>query len=249
MILNLGFMKLPFEGDFNTVMIFTGFASACIWPTLFFNIVTPKGPALGELLTGVDGAEKMIDALSKTMIVQAVWCIIYYNYIGAQVLGVFLAGPWQMLDGSKQTEKWGPNSARFAGNQFEQSCVFIPCLWMYAVLVDYETAWALGVLYIIGRVLYPLFYVLQGRFTFFFEHITQVGYAINGTFILGALIRGAKCDYIEFAKDHSVLVPILGACLGVFTLLPGVGITVPWFVAHTAMDRKRKMNEVTKIIQ
>ncbi|CAK0843583.1 unnamed protein product [Prorocentrum cordatum] len=110
---------------------------------------------------------------------------------------------------------------------------------MYAGLVDYETAWTLGVLYIIGRILYPLFYVVHGRFTFFFEHITQVGYAVNGTFILGALIRGAKWDYVEFSKDHNILTQILGACLGVFTLLPGVGITIPWFIAHTVMDRKR----------
>mmetsp|Transcript_77345 Transcript_77345/g.201585 ORF Transcript_77345/g.201585 Transcript_77345/m.201585 type:complete len:248 (+) Transcript_77345:86-829(+) len=234
MILDLGCMKLPFEGDFNTVMIFTGFASACISTTLFFNFVTPKGPALGA-----GTPEQVVDAFGKTMIVQAVWCIIYYNYVGAQVLGVFLSGPWAMLDGKKQTEKWGANASRFAGNQFEQSCVFIPCLWMYAGLVDYETAWTLGVLYIIGRILYPLFYVVHGRFTFFFEHITQVGYAVNGTFILGALIRGAKWDYVEFAKDHNILTPILGACLGVFTLLPGVGITIPWFIAHTVMDRKR----------
>lgn len=234
MIVNLGCMKLPFEGPFNTLMIFTGFATACICTTVAFNCVTPKGPALG-----MGTPDQVIDALGKTMFVQAVWCIIYYNYVGASVLCVFTSGPWEMLDGKKQTDKWAANAGRFSGNQFEQSVVFIPCLWMYAVLVDCETAWALGVLYVIGRALYPFFYVVHGKFTFWFEHITQVGYAVNGTFILGSLMRGAGGDYIQFATDNQILVPILGACLGVFTLLPGVGITLPWFIAHTAMDRQR----------
>jgi len=239
-MVDLGCMKLPFSGPFNTILIFTGFGWACICVTLAFNFVTPKGPALGMGTT-----EEVVDALGKTMIVQAVWCIIYYNYVGLSVLCVFCSGPWDMIDGKNQTDKWAANAGRFAGNQFEQSVVFIPCLWMYAALVDYETAWPLGVLYVIGRAVYPLFYVLQGKFTMWFEHITQVGYAINGTLILGALMRGAGGNYIQFAKDHNILVPILGACVGVFTLLPGVGITLPWFVAHSAMDRRRARGDAT----
>lgn len=240
--INLGFIKLPLSGPFNTIFIITGFLWACICVTVAFNLVTPKGPALGQ-----GSPDKIIDAFGKTMIVQAVWCIIYYNYIGAQVLCIFTAGPWEMIDGKKQTDKWGATAGRFAGNQFEQSVVFLPCLWMYAGLVDYETAWVLGVLYLIGRAMYPLFYVLQGKFTFWFEHITQVGYAVNGVFMLGSLVRGASGDYIQFAKDQPILVPILGAVLGVFTLLPGIGITLPWFALHTKMDRGRFLAEVSKI--
>jgi len=236
--INLGFIKLPLSGPFNTIFIITGFLWACICVTVAFNLVTPKGPALGQ-----GSADKIIDAFGKTMIVQAVWCIIYYNYVGAGVLCIFTAGPWEMIDGKKQTDKWAAQAGRFSGNTFEQSVVFIPCLWMYAGLVDYETAWVLGVLYLIGRAMYPLFYVLHGKFTFWFEHITQVGYAVNGVFMLGSLMRGACGDYIQFAKDQPILVPILGAVLGVFTLLPGIGLTLPWFALHTKMDRSRFLAE------
>lgn len=237
-MVRVGCITLPFSGDFNTLMIFTGFGCACLCTSIAFNRVTPKGPAIAE-----GSPEKIIDALGKTMIVQAVWCIIYHNYVGASVLTVFTSGPWEMLDKNKQTDKWSAQIGRYSGNQFEQSVVFIPCLWMYAVLVDYETAWALGVLYCIGRAVYPLFYVLQGRFTFWFEHITQVGYAVNGTFMLGCLMRGFGYNYIQYAKEHNFLVPVLGAAIGVFTILPGVGITLPWFAMHTSFDRARKQAE------
>jgi hypothetical protein len=243
-MVRVGFITLPFSGDFNTIFIFTGFLSACVWTTVAFNMVTPKGPALGE-----GTSEKIIDALGTTMIVQAVWCILYYNYIGAQVLSVFFGGPWEVLDKTKQTDKWNASLGRFSGNQFEQSVVFIPCLWAYAMFVDFETAGALGVLYCINRAIYPLFYVIHGRFTFAFEHITQVGYAVNGTFMLGLIVRGAKWDYIKFADDNQIIVPILGAVVGVFTLLPGIGVTLPWFALFTYADRKRQAAELQKTAQ
>merc|ERR1719183_672196 len=133
--------------------------------------------------------------------------------------------------------------SRFAGNQAEHAPVFLPCMWTYAAFCDYETAGALGILYCITRVVYPLFYCIHGRFTFWFEHITQTGYAVNGTFFLGLLMRGLKEDYLTFAKDNQILAPILGAALGVFTLLPGVGVTVPWFTVATYCDRRRKRAE------
>jgi len=201
--------------------------------------VEPVGPAIAA-----GGSKEIVDALGKTMIVQAVWCIIYYNYVGASVLTVFTSGPWEMIDKDKQTDKWAAQAGRFSGNQFEQSVVFIPCMWMYAVLVDYETAWVLGVLYLINRAIYPLFYVLHGKFTFWFEHITQMGYAVNGTFMLGCLMTGFGYDFIEYAKSHTMLVPVLGASIGVFTLLPGIGVTLPWFILHTCFDRSRKQGEM-----
>jgi len=237
-MVRVGCITLPFSGDFNTLLIFSGFAIAIISVSVAFNMVTPKGPAIAA-----GSPEKIVDALGTTMIAQAVWCIIYYNYVGASVLCVFTTGPWEMLDGKKQTEKWSAQIGRFSANQFEQSVVFIPCLWMYAVLVDSETAGALGVLYCIQRAIYPLFYVIQGRFTFWFENITQMGYAVNGTFMLGCLMRGFGYDYITFAQQNGILVPVLGAVIGVFTLLPGVGITLPWFALHTYADRSRKQAE------
>merc|ERR1712187_568167 len=129
---------------------------------------------------------------------------------------------------------------RFSGNTSEHAPVFIPCMWAYAVLVDSETAGCLGLLYCFNRAIYPLFYVLQGRFTMWFENITQTGYAVNGTFFLGLLMRGLGYDYIGYAKENPVLVPFLGAAIGVFTLLHGVGITIPWFIWHTLADRARK---------
>merc|ERR1712032_344226 len=189
---------------------------------------------------GAGSPEQIVDALGKTMIAQVLWCIIYYNYIGASVLCVFCSGAWEIIDGKKQTDKWTANTSRFSGNTFEHAPVFIPCMWMYAVLVDYETAGCLGMLYCFNRAIYPLFYTLQGRFTMWFENITQTGYAVNGTFMLGCLMRALDYDYVQYAKEHPALVPVLGTVVGVFTLLPGVGITLPWFIWHTLADRKRK---------
>jgi len=234
-MVRVGCITLPFSGDFNTVFIFTGFAFAILCVCIAVNLVTPKGPAIAA-----GSPAEIVDALGKTMIAQVVWCIIYYNYVGAAVLCVFTTGPWELIDATKQTDKWSAQVGRFSANQFEQSVVFIPCLWMYAVLIDSETAGALGILYCIQRAIYPFFYVIQGRFTFLFEHITQVGYAINGTFMLGCLMKGFGYNYIEVAKENTILIPVLGTAIGVFTLLPGVGITLPWFALHTSFDRARK---------
>lgn len=237
-MVRLGCITLPLSGDFNTILIFAAFAFAIVCNYVALSQVTPKGPAISA-----GSPDEIVDALGKTMIAQVLWCIIYHNYIGAAVLCVFCSGPWEIIDGQKQTDKWGANASRFSANQFEHAPVFIPCMWMYAVLVDSETAGALGILYCIQRCCYPFFYVVQGRFTLWFEFLTQVGYTVNGTFMLGCLMRASGHDYVHFAKENPVLVPVLGATIGVFTLLPGVGVTLPWFTWHTLADRGRKSEE------
>mmetsp|Transcript_67567 Transcript_67567/g.135723 ORF Transcript_67567/g.135723 Transcript_67567/m.135723 type:complete len:245 (-) Transcript_67567:172-906(-) len=242
-MVRLGFITLPLSGDFNSIFIFTGLFIAITLTTITFNLVTPKGPALAA-----GTPEQIIDALGKVLVAQSLWCIIYYNYIGAQVLCIFFTGPWQVFDSKKHTDKYAANASRFSGNTMEHAPVFIPCMWAYAMFVDYETGGALGILYCANRAIYPLFYVLQGRFTFWFENITQTGYAVNGTFILGMLLRAAKVNVALYAMDNRVTIPILGSILGVFMLLPGIGLTVPWFVAHTVADRKRQAAKMQEVV-
>jgi hypothetical protein len=234
-MVDLGCMTIPLSGDFNTLLLFTGCLFALTCNYLALSQVTPKGPAIGA-----GSPDEIVKALGKTMIAQAAWCIIYNNYVGASVLTMLCSGPWKMIDPAKQTGQWTAQVGRFSANKFEQSVVFLPCLWMYAVLVDYETAGALGILYCIQRSVYPFFYTFMGKFTFWFEHLTQIGYTINGTFLLGCLMKGFGYDYIQFAKDNLLLVPVLGWCIGVASLLPGIGPGLPWFALHATMDSRRK---------
>jgi len=232
MKVNLGFMKIPFEGPLNHAMLLGGIVWACFWVTLVFNIADMKGPAV-YATNGVEFSKHC----QKTILVTVLWCGLYYNYVGTQLLSIFTRTAWEMYDEKDVTEKQVPNAARFAGNMFEQSCVFLPALWMYTLFCDYETGWALGVLYLVSRLYYPFMYMIFRSFTFWFEFCTQIGYGVNGLFLLGCFYQACGKEWVVWAKDNQIGAGIAGYFVGCFITL-GVPLAPIYAFIHYKLDNK-----------
>jgi glutathione S-transferase len=70
-------------------------------------------------------------------------------------------------------------------NTLEALIVFLPAVWMYANFVNYSTAIILGLIFIIGRVVYAAGYIgsSEGR-----APGALVSIAVNAILVLGSLI-------------------------------------------------------------
>jgi len=209
------------------------------WIAVVFNLSDIDGPAV----LAKDGAE-LTNKLKVTIGVTAAWMIMYYNYVGIQVLTIFATGPLEIHSSEDVTDKYSSNAARFAGNMFEQSVVFLPGLWLYSMFCDSGTGGWLGVLYIIARGIYPFYYMAHGRFTFWFENCTQIGYGVVGTYFLGALFIACGGNWSEWSGDNKILAPILGFLAGSFAVLPGIPLTIPYTYAHYKFENARKRKQI-----
>lgn len=242
MIIDLGFMKLPFEGDLNLAKLFVGIACGIAATVLVFSQCDLKGPAL--LLSGQD----FMNAISNTVIVSVCWMIIYYNYVGCSVLALF-CGPavFNLYENEDVTDKFGPNASRFAGNMFEHAPMFFVGLWMYTLFADYESGAYLGVLYIFRLVTYPLYYMTNHKFTFWFETNTQIGYGVVGCFMLGclyqAMYQASGSHWVDYAGDNKMWAPFLGFLVGSWSFVPGIPITPIYMFLHYKFDRMFKAKE------
>mmetsp|Transcript_79291 Transcript_79291/g.144716 ORF Transcript_79291/g.144716 Transcript_79291/m.144716 type:complete len:262 (+) Transcript_79291:60-845(+) len=230
-IVDLGCMKLPFEGPFNLLLAFGGIAWGMLMVTLVFSFSSKKGPAV-LAATGQD----LSDACSNAIIVTCAWCILYYNYLGIGAICVFVVNVFEMVSKTDVTEKFQPNAGRFSGNMFEQSPVFLSGLWMYTLFADYQTGWTLGVLYMVSRALYPFYYMANNKFTFWFENCTQIGYGVNGVFILGSLWTASGGDWLKFASGSPISAAVLGFIVGSFAILPSIPTLIPYTYIHYKYD-------------
>lgn len=233
--IDLGFMKIPLEGSFNHAKLVFGIFVGCILTCLALGFSDKEGPALYS----VADPTKMIQKCRYTLVVTAVYHLLYMNYVGVQVITAFAKGVWKLISDEDTTDVFEKNAGRFAGNMLEQSPVFLSALWTYTLFVDYSSGWVLGVLYIIRVGLYPLFYIANHKFDFWFEMCTQTGYGVYGTLILGLLVTGAGGDWVAFAGDHEVGAGILGFLLGSFAFVPGLPLapiyTFVWYKRDNAV--------------
>ena len=94
-----------------------------------------------------------------------------------------------MISDDDVTEQFGAIASRFPGNMQEHSVVFVSTLWMYTLFADSATGAALGALYLVARLTYPLFYMANHGFDLWFEMCTQTGYGV-----IGARIPYARCS-------------------------------------------------------
>ena len=91
--------------------------------------------------------------------------------------------------------------------------------------------------------MYTFYYMVNHKFTFWFESCTQIGYSVNGVFILGFLYTATGGAWLGWAASNKIAAPICGYCLGSFAILPGIPLTVPYLVAHYKFDRAFKRKE------
>jgi len=231
---DLGCMKLPFEGPLNLAIIAAGMVWGIVVITLVYNLVDYKGPAV--LQTGQD----FIDACGSPILVTVVWMIMYYNYLSSAVWCIFANKLFEMYTDEDVTNKFIPNVGRWAGNMSEQALVFLGSMWMYCIFVDYGTGYWLGMLYCLVRALYPFFYIAFNQFVAWFEFITQVGYGINGVFMLGSVVTAMGGHWHQYGTYTA---PILGWCFGSLTLFPGLPLAPLYTFIHYKVDSSRKEDE------
>lgn len=231
-MVKLGCMTIPFEGPFNHLLLLGGMAWAILVITLTFKFTEKMGPAINQ-------TNGLLDNVNSAIIVTCAWCIVYYNYLGIGAMCVFVLNVWEMVSKKDVTEKFGANASRFSGNMFEQSPVFLCGLWMYTLFCDYQTGWTLGVLYVVSRCLYPFYYMASGQFTFWFESCTQIGYGVNGVFILGSLWKAFGGNWLEFAQESPISAALLGFVTGSFALVPGIPFGIPYLFIHYKYDNAR----------
>lgn len=229
---DLGCLKLPFDGPYNHTLVCFALLWACALNVVVFNLSTIKGPAVNVANT------ELIGACGGTIIVTVAWCLLYYNYISVAVVGFFGKDVWEMYTGKDVTPKYGQIASRFAGNMMEHSVVFMVNLWMYTMFADYSTGWTFGVLYLSARALYPFFYMYHRQFTFWFEFCTQIGYGCCGLWMLGALVSACGGDWAQYATDNPIVAPVLGFLVGSFALLPGIPFAPIYAFIHYKMDNK-----------
>lgn len=239
---DLGFMKIPLSGDFNHILLCGGIAWGLIVVTVVTALSGKKGPAVDQT-TG----HELTDACSNSILVTSLWCVLYMNYIGIQVMAIFMKGVWEMITDQDVTEKFAPNASRFAGNTLEQFPIFLPALWMYTLFCDSNTGANLGFLYLFSRAMYPLFYIANGKFTFWFEFCTQIGYGVNGVLVLGSLFQSLGGDWIGFLRDAPIVAPILGFLFGTLAMVPGLPLGPLYAYIHYKVDHARALKAVQKL--
>lgn len=242
MKIDLGILKLPFEGTFNMALFLGGVVWACFLVTMTFALVDMKGPAFYALNGSSTGGTDLCVVCRKPLFITMLWMMEYYNYVGAQVLCTLTRAAFEMFGKEDITDKFEPQVARWAGNMFEQSPVFLWSFWMYVLFVDYESGWALGALYMAARTLYPFYYIFGRGFSFWFENNTQIGYGCVGTFILGCLVNASGGNWARYGHGNEIYAGILGYLVG-FALT--LGIPYGQFLAfvHYKYDHSFKVRE------
>lgn len=208
-----GVFPLPIWG---VTMIF-----GALLGTVVFVQTTPTGPAVSDE-NGVN-----IKTVGGVIMVTMGWILHYYNCIGHQV-------------GLKFTNNFVPHpqagtvGERCMMNTLEQGIPFVSLLWMHALFVDVATAVSFGWLYVITRLLYPIFYCFYGHFTVLCELSTMPNYQALAFFacaITDAWYTGDPLSLINRLDGQNPVVvfllfflqfPIL--CMAVLWVLPTGGL-------------------------
>jgi len=227
--INLGIMKIPLEGTFSHIKFTFGLVFAMTAVAFVFSVTQVQGPAVMQ-------GSKCLEACKQAILANCAWCYIYYNYLGAMLLGKFTQHVWQMYSDKDVTETYEYISSRFAGNMQEHSAIFLSSLWMYTMFADSATGGTLGLLYIATRIIYPLFYIFYHGFDLGFECMTQTGYGVIGVFMLGSVYSAVGGDWVAFATGNPITAGVSGFWLGSLALSMGIPLGLPYAFLHYKVD-------------
>ena len=136
-----------------------------------------SGPLAGPALALV--GPPFVEACKGTMLVTALYALLYYNFLGAAVDCFFSTNILSMIKPEDVQASFYNVAGRFSGNTLEQAPVFLTMLWLYSLFVDSTSGTVLGAFYIVQRMIYPLIYSYTGKFRFEMEMVTQPGYGMN----------------------------------------------------------------------
>mmetsp|Transcript_120582 Transcript_120582/g.191197 ORF Transcript_120582/g.191197 Transcript_120582/m.191197 type:complete len:202 (+) Transcript_120582:62-667(+) len=96
---------------------------------------------------------------------------------------------------------------RTIANTQEQMIGFLLPMWLYAIFCDAHGAGILGFVYVVFRLLYPIFWSSKGGFTLLVEMSTQPSYMIQAWYLLNLLITAIRGERFEISQAW--LFPIL----------------------------------------
>lgn len=126
------------------------------------------------------------------------WVLMWYTFLGNQITFKFAA-----IDESQKAI--GANIAdRGVINTMEQGIPFFLVLWMHAIFVNPSTSAVVGLIYVVARYLYPIFYGMYGQFNNLVEISAQINYACI-TWLAFAILY--KCS--KDSDLHTDLSPLL----------------------------------------
>lgn len=239
--LDLGFMKIPFEGPFP----FHWFCLTFVWGIgcgililKMFGTGEKKhyGPAI-EYLTSTSH-EEFVTKCQSTILATIGWCMLYYNLLGLQTnTNAILA--FEIVPPSALSTNFHYVNARIVGNTLEQGSVFLISLWLYTLFVDSFTVGPLASLYLLTRfILYPLCYIIPGELTVWIEIATQPQYAVIGMLWYGLLVGSS--NWIQYIQSSPIQAGLSAWCIGFFPLFPGLPFSNMFTFLHYQCEKNRQ---------
>lgn len=146
---------------------------------VMFGLAVLSGLVVGLLLMHVGSAAAVGDTYPSAVdmrgvaLVTCAFLLVWYSMLGNQVSIKFAKGlSSEVSEGAKFI------ADRSVVNTLEQSIAFLSLMWMHAIFVNPQTARLLGWIYVVTRLLYPVFYGFYGGFTVAVEAATQPNYVI-----------------------------------------------------------------------
>eukprot|EP00930_Biecheleria_cincta_P013660 TRINITY_DN12070_c0_g1_i1.p1 TRINITY_DN12070_c0_g1~~TRINITY_DN12070_c0_g1_i1.p1 ORF type:complete len:256 (-),score=17.30 TRINITY_DN12070_c0_g1_i1:402-1169(-) len=232
---DLGCMRFEMTGPQGFVHALGGMTVGWVVTVIAFQVCLSMYPVLAGPAAD---AEQFSLACRMPMLATAAWCFVYYNMIGANVISQFAIHIVKMIPPPMVNFPQYTNiSARFSGNSAEHAPVFLTSLWLYTVFVDSSSAGVIGFFYVAQRLLYPFIYMVRGEFDFYFEYITQIGYGMIGTLLLGVVVQGTGGEWVSLVTANPVLYATLGFVTGSFPLFPGLPFAPLYAYLHYKIHR------------
>ena len=152
---------------------------------------------------------------------------------------------FQVFPPANLTEQYHFVTRRMGENTMEQAPTFLTCLWLYALLVDLETAIPLGYLYLVSRSAYPVMYAIAGEFAVHVEFATTPGYAVLGLYMLGIWTKAMGGDWNEAIHEHLLGTTIKAYGIGFLSLFPGLPLGPFYFALHYFSHQQWKRRQAT----
>eukprot|EP00419_Tripos_fusus_P035838 CAMPEP_0172779174 /NCGR_PEP_ID=MMETSP1074-20121228/202287_1 /TAXON_ID=2916 /ORGANISM="Ceratium fusus, Strain PA161109" /LENGTH=231 /DNA_ID=CAMNT_0013616129 /DNA_START=58 /DNA_END=753 /DNA_ORIENTATION=+ len=148
------------------------FTMSSIPVCMTFSVIVIGGTLIG---TGPDGAVMGFPSpkdLHGVVGVTLGWICMWYTFLGNQIT-------FKIADIDENQKKTAAFIAdRGVGNTMEQCIPFFLVLWLHALFVNPGTSSVLGLIYVISRYLYPIFYGWYGQFSNLVEISAQMNYSI-----------------------------------------------------------------------
>lgn len=123
---------------------------------------------------------------SFPVLVTVTYFLVYYLFMVLQIST--RQDGWPRHDYSDETWKMGDRTFL---NTLEQMVPFLLPMWLFALFISPHQAGVLGTIYVVFRLLFPVFWGLRGGWTILVEVSTQPQYAVIASFYVALAVKAA----------------------------------------------------------